>query len=416
VTKPLEHVAGIGPLIVEYCQDLVRIPTVNPPGDGYEELCDYLVATLERLNCQAEVVRVPASRAGKLYPHGEGNPRVSVVGKYLGGRSRETGLHLNGHFDVVPPGAGWTRDPFAPVLVEGKIYGLGTSDMKGGIASILGVLHTLADLDIELDGELSFSFTPDEETGGHAGVGYLAEQGLIRADYGIITEPSQPHLVAIGHRGVLWVEFVTQGRTAHGSVPHKGVNAFEKIVKIAGALKDLEGRLDRKRTSFPVIEPDQNKPTLMMGGVVRGGVKTNVVPDECLMTVDRRLIPEESVAEAYEEIRAVVAELEARDPDLRVQLTTPLRIEPAHVAAEHVLCTAVAKCHEEVFGLAPRRVISPGFNDGHYLVRDLGIPTISYGPGKTGRAHTPDEYIFTEDLVRVTQVLTAVALRLLRKR
>jgi succinyl-diaminopimelate desuccinylase len=408
-----EPVERIGEQIVEYCRGLVRIPTVNPPGDRYEELCEYLLETLKHLNCRAEAVRVPASRTAELYPWGAGYPRVSVVGTYLGSRSRSAGLHLNGHFDVVPPGAGWTRDPLDPVLEDGKLYGLGSSDMKGGIASILGVLQTLSELHIELDGELSFSFTPDEETGGHAGVGYLTEQGLIRGDYGIIPEPSQPGMVKIGHRGVLWVEVVTRGRTAHGSVPHKGVNAFEKMVGVATALKGFEDRLKQKKTSFPVADPLQRSPTLMIGGVVRGGVKTNVVPDECLMSIDRRLIPEETVAEAYEEIREVVAELERKDPDLRAELTTPLRIEPAYVPADHLVCTAVAESHADVFGGAPVRVISPGFNDGHYLVRNLGIPTISYGPGSMGQAHTPDEYIVADDLIRGTRVLAEVVLKLL---
>ncbi|RMF91246.1 MAG: ArgE/DapE family deacylase [Nitrospinota bacterium] len=410
---PLVHIEQIADQIVEYCKALVRIPTVNPPGDHYEDLCQYLLTTLQGLNCQVELVRVPSSRAEELYPWGKDYPRVSVIGRYLGSRSQRAGLHLSGHFDVVPPGKGWTKDPFQPVLEDGKLYGLGISDMKGGIASILGVIQTLADLRIELSGDLTFSFTPDEETGGHGGVGYLAEQRLIQADYGIITEPSQPHLVKIGHRGVLWVEFVTRGKTAHGSVPYKGINAFEKMVKIALGLQELEKRLHKKQTAFPVIEPEQRHPSLMIGGVVRGGVKTNVVPDECFLSIDRRLIPEETVQEAYAEIQEVIARLQNEDPELRVDLSTPLRIEPAHVPIDHLLCTTVATSHEEIYGKSPQRVISPGFADSHYLVRNLGIPTITYGPGTISMAHAPDEYIIPDDLVKATQVLTRVALQLL---
>jgi succinyl-diaminopimelate desuccinylase len=414
MTDHLKHVEQIGEQIVDYCKELVRIPTVNPPGDHYLELCQYLLSTLKHLNCQAELVQVPESRAAELYPWGQAYPRVSVVGKYLGSRSQSAGLHLSGHFDVVPPGTGWTKDPFQPVLEHGKLYGLGISDMKGGIASILGIIQTLADLRIALNGDLTFSFTPDEETGGHAGMGFLAEQRLIKADYGIITEPSQPHLVKIGHRGVLWVEFVTKGKTAHGSVPYKGINAFEKIIKIASGLKILEEKLQSKKTKFPVIEAMQQSPSLMIGGVVRGGVKTNVVPDECFMSIDRRLIPEETVQEAYAEIQDVITELKKEDPELQVTLSTPLRIEPAHVPADHLLCTTVATAHEEIYGHTPQRVISPGFADSHYLVRNLGIPTITYGPGTISMAHAPDEYILPEDLVKSTQVLMQVVLQFLR--
>lgn len=414
MTEPVKHVEKIGEQIVEYCKELVRIPTVNPPGDHYEGLCQYLITTLQRLNCQTELVRVPESRAEELYPWGKTCPRVSVIGRYLGSQSQHAGLHLSGHFDVVPPGSGWTKDPFQPVLENGKLYGLGISDMKGGIASILGVIQTLADLGIETKGDLTFSFTPDEETGGHAGMGYLAEQRLIKANYGIITEPSQPNLVKIGHRGVLWVEFVTKGKTAHGSVPYKGINAFEKIVKIASALKILEEKLHSKKTKFPVIESIQQSPSLMIGGVVRGGVKTNVVPDECFMSIDRRLIPEETVEEAYGEIQEVIADLQREDPELRVTLSTPLRIEPAHIPVDHLLSETVAACHEEIYGQSPTRVISPGFADSHYLVRNLGIPTLTYGPGTISMAHAPDEYIIPEDLVKATQVLTQVTLKLVQ--
>ena len=409
---PANRAAEIGEAIVRYCEDLVRIPTVNPPGDRYEDLCRYLVEVLGRLNCDAEMVRVPAELAGELYPWGKAYPRASVVGMYRGSRSQGPGLHLSGHFDVVPAGTGWARHPFEPVREGGKLFGLGASDMKGGIASILGAIHALADLEVELGGELTFSFTPDEETGGHAGVGYLARHGYVRGDFGIIAEPSQPHGFTIGHRGVLWVEVVAKGRTAHGSVPHKGVNAFEKIVAVASALKRLEEQLKQKQTAFPVIEPQQRSPTLMMGGVVRGGVKTNVVPDECMMTIDRRLIPEETVEEAYREIREVIDELKQRDPALEVALTTPLRIEPSHVPPDHILCSALAECHAEVHGKRPVGVLSPGFNDGHYLTRDLGIPTITYGPGWAGMAHSPDEYVLVDDLVRTSQVFTKAVLRL----
>jgi succinyl-diaminopimelate desuccinylase len=409
-----EQVEARRETIVDFCRQLVQIHTVNPPGENYAQLCDYLVRTIRTCNCDVDVVPVPAERADELYWWGRDHPRMSVVGRYRNSRRERAGLHLSGHYDTVPAGAGWTHDPWAASTVDGRMYGLGASDMKGGIASILGVLQILSDLRASLSGDLTFSFTPDEETGGMAGLGYLAEQRRIRADLAIITETAQPNMVKMGHRGVLWVEITTRGRNAHGSVPYKGINAFDKMVKVAQALKALEGQtISAKRTAYPTMEERQKAPTIMVGGVVEGGLKTNVVPDRVTVTVDRRLIPEETLAEAFAEIQAAIAAVQREDSELQVELKRTLNIEASAVPADHQICRATAKAHAAVYGTEPRIVLSPGFNDAHYLTRDLGIPCITYGPGTSGTAHAPDEYIVIEDLVKTTAVLAEVTLELL---
>ena len=219
----------------------------------------------------------------------------------------------------------------------------------------------------------------------------------------------------MGHRGVLWVEVTTRGKTAHGSVPYKGINAFDKMVKVAQALKALEEKtVSAKRTAYPTMEERQKAPTIMVGGVVEGGLKTNVVPDRVTVTVDRRLIPEETLAEAFAEIEGAIAAVQREDPDLKVELKRTLNIEASAVPADHRICTVTAKAHAAVYGTEPRIVLSPGFNDAHYLTRDLGIPCITYGPGVTGTAHAPDEYIVLEDLVKATAVLATATLELLQ--
>lgn len=147
--------------------------------------------------------------------------------------------------------------------------------------------------------------------------------------------------------------------------------------------------------------------------MVQGGVKTNVVPDECSMMLDRRLIPEETVRGAFDEIRAVVETLRRDDPELRVELTQHLGIEAASIAADSLLSRTVAACHAQIYGRTPAIAVSPGFNDMHYIIREMHIPALTYGPGTTGTAHTPDEYIVIDDLPRTTQVLVQVALTLL---
>jgi succinyl-diaminopimelate desuccinylase len=393
---------------------LVGIPTVNPPGENYERFCRFAGDLARACNCDVELVYVPESEAERRYPWGKGQPRVSVLGRYRKSKRSHDGMHLSGHLDTVPAGRGWTKDPWKPVIEDGKMYGLGVSDMKGGIASIIGVLRAFNDLGLEVDGDLTFSFTPDEESGGMAGVGWLADQGLVKARYGIITEPSQPHLVKIGHRGALWLEIETHGKTAHGSAPHRGVNAFEKLVSVAQGLQGLAARLREKRSAAPTQSDEGAFPTMTIGGRVEAGVKTNVVPDYAVMTIDRRLILEESVAVARGEIEEVIQELRKWDPQLDVTVKQTLGFQGSAVAPDSVIAATVAACHQEVYGLEPQKIMLPGFDDRHYWMHQSGIPIVTYGPGLLKIAHAPDEHLYIDDLVQSTKVLALAALQLVQ--
>jgi succinyl-diaminopimelate desuccinylase len=392
--------------------ELVSIPTVNPPGENCEKFCVFARDLAREFDCEVDLVYVPEEEAARRYPWGKGHPRVSILGHYRQSRRSHEGMHLSGHLDTVPAGRGWTKSPWKPLIEDGKLYGLGVSDMKGGIASILGVLRAFHDLGLEINGDLTFSFTPDEESGGMAGVGWLADQGMVKARYGIITEPSQPHLVKIGHRGALWLEIETHGKTAHGSAPHRGINAFEKLVSVAQALQQLSAKLRTKQSSAPTLGEEGKFPTMTIGGRVEAGVKTNVVPDYAMMTIDRRLILEESLEEAYREIEETIQQLQKDDPQLDVLLKRTLGFSGSAVAADSVIATTLATCHQEVYGKEPQKIVSPGFDDRHYWIHQAGIPIATYGPGLLTIAHAPDEYLFIDDLVQATKVLALATLNL----
>jgi succinyl-diaminopimelate desuccinylase len=410
----LACIDGMRDTLVRDLVELVSIPTVNPPGENYERFCQVARELTRACNCEVDFIYVPEAEAERRYPWGKGQPRVSVLGRYRKSKRAHEGMHLSGHLDTVPAGRGWTKDPWKPVLEDGKLYGLGVSDMKGGIASIIGVLRAFNALGLEVEGDLTFSFTPDEESGGMAGVGWLADQGLVQARYGIITEPSQPHLVKIGHRGALWLEIETHGKTAHGSAPHRGVNAFEKLVSVAQGLQGLAARLQEKRSAAPTQADEGAFPTMTIGGRVEAGVKTNVVPDYAVMTVDRRLILEESVEEAYGEIEGVIRELQKWDPQLEVSIKQTLGFRGSAVAPDSVIAAAVAACHQEVYGQVPQKIMSPGFDDRHYWMHQAGIPIVTYGPGLLKIAHAPDEHLYVDDLVQSTKVLALTTLDLVR--
>jgi succinyl-diaminopimelate desuccinylase len=407
-------IEAMRPTLVADLMELVRIPTVNPPGENYERFCRFARELARQLDCDVDLVYVPEAEAERRYPWGKGHARVNLLGRYRRSQRAHAGLHLSGHLDTVPAGKGWTKAPWQPVVEDGKLHGLGASDMKGGIASIIGVLRAFHALGLEVVGDLTFSFTADEESGGMARVGWLADQGLVAARYGIIAEPAQPHFVKIGHRGALWLEIETHGRTAHGSAPHRGINAFEKLVDVTRALQELAVNRRAKRTAAPVQDEEGAFPTMTIGGRVEAGVKTNVVPDYAMMTVDRRLILEESVEEAYGEIEAAIRGLQEADPQLRVTIKTALAFRGAAVAPDSGIATTVAKCHREVYGQEPQKIVSPGFDDRHYWMHQAGIPIVTYGPGLLKVAHAPDEYLFVDDLVQATKVLALATLDLVQ--
>jgi succinyl-diaminopimelate desuccinylase len=235
--------------IVEYTRALVRLPTVNPPGEGYEECARFIGGDLERRGFAVEYVE-----ADGRPEHTRRHPRVNVIGARRGGPGPL--VHLNGHFDVVPAGGGWTVDPFEGLVRDGRIYGRGVCDMKAGIASAVFAAEAIARAGVELPGTIEISGTVDEESGGFAGVAYLAERGRIaagRTDFVIIPEPLDVDRICIGHRGVYWCEVSARGRIAHGSMPFLGASAIDGIGRLlAGVRDDLMPRLScRRRRSTP---------------------------------------------------------------------------------------------------------------------------------------------------------------------
>src|SRR4029079_9950147 len=202
--------------IVQFTRDLVRMPTVNPPGEEYEAGAHFLGDHLARHHFDIEYIPADGDHA-----HSPRYPRVNVIGARRGSHSGP-GVHLNGHLDVVPPGLGWTVDPFAGVVRAGRIMGRGVCDMKAGFAAAVFAAEALRRAGIELPGVLEISGTVDRKGGGFAGVAHLPRIGRIartRTPFVIIPEPLNVDRICIGHRGVYWCELTTKGQIAHGSMP-----------------------------------------------------------------------------------------------------------------------------------------------------------------------------------------------------
>src|SRR3954466_10653821 len=264
--------------IVQLTADLVRIRTVNPPGEEYETCARFLGADLQRRGFAVEYIAAEGRPE-----HTRSHPRVNVVGAKRGGSGPV--VHLNGHIDVVPAGEGWTVDPFAGVVRDGRIYGRGVCDMKAGIAASVFAAEAIARAGVAVPGTIEISGTVDEESGGFAGVAHLAQVGRIRAgrtDFVVIPEPLNVDRICVGHRGVYWFEVTARGRIGHGSMPFLGVSAIDGIARLLQSVREtLIPALASRQTAVPVVPPGARHATINVNGI-SGGQAVDGIQTPCI--------------------------------------------------------------------------------------------------------------------------------------
>jgi succinyl-diaminopimelate desuccinylase len=400
---------------VAFTADLIRMPTVNPPGELYEDCARFIGDTLARCGFEIEY------HAAEGRPeHTRAHPRVNVVGT-RSGRSLRPLVHLNGHFDVVPAGAGWTVDPFGGDVRDGKIWGRGSCDMKAGIAAAVFAVEAIRRAGVELNGSVEVSGTVDEESGGFAGVAWLAHHGRVsadRTDFAIIPEPLYVDRICIGHRGVYWFEVLTKGRIAHGSMPFHGVNAIEHMGMLLDRIhSDLRPRLAARTTVMPVVPPGARHATLNINGIEGGqpidGIQTPCVADRCRAVFDRRFLLEEGFDATKAEIIALLNDVARDVPDFQYDIRDLMVVHPTRTPDGSPLVSALDRALHRVLGRSGGLVASPGTYDQKHFARIAGVPhCVAYGPGILDLAHQPDEYCEISDLVTATKVIALALLEL----
>jgi succinyl-diaminopimelate desuccinylase len=404
--------------LIELTEALVRMPTVNPPGEGYEPCARFLGDRLARAGFDVRYIRAEGEIGDS-----DRYPRTNVIARREGRAPGKT-VHFNGHIDVVEAGLGWSEEPFSGALRDGRIYGRGACDMKGGIAASVIALESLLAEGIAFDGAVEISGTVDEESGGYGGVAYLAEQGLFskpRVDHVIIPEPLNVDRVCIGHRGVWWAEVETFGRIAHGSTPFLGDCAIRHMSAFMAALEDrLLPALASCRTAMPVAPEGARASTLNLAAVHGGlpeafdGLPSPNVPHRCRLLLDRRFLIEEDLAEVKGEIVAILDDLARTRPGFRYRVSDVMEVAPTMTPEDAEVVRAVAREIERVLGRPPELIVSPGTYDQKHIHRIGHLKEcIAYGPGILDLAHQPDEYVEIEHLVAATKVMAASALRLL---
>ena len=411
----LKQVEAARDEIVGFTADLIRIPTVNPPGDAYRECAALIGRRLGEVGLDVQYIE-----ADGLPEHTAAHPRVNVVGRGVGTGAGKR-VHLNGHFDVVPPGEGWSVDPFGGVVKDGRIYGRGASDMKSGIAAAVFAVEAIRRAGIDLGDAVDISGTVDEESGGFAGVAHLCRAGIISSrntDYAIIPEPFGPDRICVGHRGVYWFDLVARGSTAHGSMPHLGRSAIEDMGAVLEAFRtDLAPVLAARRSALPVVPELSRRPSLNVNAVEGGqageAVQSPCVADRCTATFDRRFIPEESFDEVREEIAALIARVAAEDPGRSLSVEDRMVVNPVQTPPGSPVITALSNAIRAVRGRDPTLVASPGTYDQKHFARIAGVEhCVAYGPGPLAEAHQPDESCSVDDLVACTQALAVAVVGL----
>jgi succinyl-diaminopimelate desuccinylase len=403
--------------LVELTRALIRFPTVNPPGEAYRPCAEFIGERLRARGFTVEYVHAAGTPGDN-----EQYPRINVIARREGAAPGPC-VHFNSHIDVVQSGRGWTLDPFAAVVKDGRVYGRGACDMKGGLAASIIAVEALIESAAALPGTLEISGTVDEESGGYGGVHYLAERGWFsppRVDHVIIPEPLNVDRVCIGHRGVWWAEIETHGRMAHGSMPFLGDCAVRHMHAVVDRFeRDLYPKLAARRTEMPVVPPGARHSTLNINSIHGGlaetpGYPTPEVPDSCRMVIDRRLLIEESIDGAKGEVRELLDQLAKDRAGFRYSMRDIFEVRPTMADRNGPVAQSTAAAIRRVIGRDPEFICSPGTYDQKHIDRVGKLrDCIAYGPGILDLAHQPDEYVVIEDMVNSAKVMALAARSLL---
>ena len=397
--------------LIALTQDLIRIPTLNPPGENYRLICEYLETRLRKSGFETELVR-----AGGTPGDCAAYPRWNVVARRTGAHPGDC-VHFNGHVDVVEVGRGWTRNPWGGELEAGRIYGRGACDMKGGLATAIVAAEAFVEVFPDFAGSIEISGTADEESGGYGGVAYLAEKGYFaHVQHVIIPEPLNKDRVCLGHRGGWWAEIETFGRIAHGSMPFLGDCAVRHMGAVLSRFEtELFPAMAARRTDMPVVPEGARSSTMNINSIHGGQGETpagstalpsHCVPDSCRIVIDRRFLVEESLDGVRDEVRGVLDGLRRNRVDFDYELRELNHVLPSMTDRDAPVAAAVARQVGAVMGRDAEFVASPGTYDQKHIDRIGRLRNcVAYGPGLLELAHQPDEWIGVDDMMQSAEVM-----------
>jgi len=399
--------------LIALTRDLIAIPTLNPPGENYAAICDYLDNRLTRAGFETTWVRAQDAPGDS-----ERYPRWNLIARHEGGRPGPC-VHFNSHTDVVEVGQGWTRDPFNADIEGDRIYGRGACDMKGGLAASIIAAEAFIAEHPGYAGSIEISGTADEESGGYGGVAYLAEQGWFapdRVQHVIIPEPLNKDRICLGHRGGWWAEIETKGEIAHGSMPFLGDCAVRHMGAVLHAFEEtLFPAMASRWTEMPVVPEGARQSTMNINSIHGGqseqaaddtGLPAHCVPDSCRIVIDRRFLMEEPIEAVRQEVIDLLDDLKARRDNFDYEIREINRVIPSMTDKAAPIVSTVHEAIRDVLGQAPTYVSSPGSYDQKHIDRIGKLKNcIAYGPGVLELAHKPDEWIGVTDMLDSAKVM-----------
>ncbi len=389
-----------------FLAELVKVPSDNPPGDCQPH-ADRAAALLEDLDFEVERHPVPEALVREC-----GMVRATnlVVRRRFG---EGPVVALNAHGDVVPPGEGWTKDPYGAEVVDGWMYGRGVAVSKSDFATYAYALLALdeaAEAGAKLGGTVELHLTYDEEVGGEIGPRWLIAEGISKPDLAI--SASFSYGVVTAHNGCLHLEVQVDGRSAHAAKPETGIDALEAATGLLSALYAWRTTLAQRVSEVPGIDSPQ-----LTVGLIEGGINTNVVPDRVTFRLDRRMIPEESSQAVETELRALIEEAAQAFPEAKVSIRRILLAEPLMpLEGGRRLTELLCARASEVMGEAVAAAGVPLYTDArHYAA--AGVPVVLYGAGprsiEEANAHRADERLPLDDLTKATEVIALTLFDLL---
>jgi succinyl-diaminopimelate desuccinylase len=378
--------------IVDFARELIAERTENPPGRHYRSCVDAIARRMGSLGLHSEIMEVPGGGA---------QPRYCLAGSF--GRGDRT-LYFHGHYDVVPA---FGDEQFRPVLKGNRLYGRGASDMKGGLASMIYAVKALKECGVPLDGVIGLTVVPDEETGGELGSAYLSKLGRLAVDgVGMLTPEPTGGAVWNASRGAVTLSVQVRGVCAHVGLSHEGVNAFEHMLEVARELAVLKAEVGRRTTAYGTMPERARGSILMMGGVCEGGTNFNVVPASCTFTVDRRINPEEDLAQEKARLMEVIERCRRRGIDVEARVLQ--EGEPSGAPEDVPLAATLSEAVRAVTGAGPKFEMCPGLLETRFYAA-LGVPAFAYGPGTLEVSHGPEEYVKVGALLACAEVYALAA-------
>jgi len=376
--------------IIGILTNLIRIPSENPP--GLEKECtEHIVRQLRDWGIDVEVIREPFEQ------------RPQAVAIY--GTGQNPILVLNGHVDVVPAGDrdAWEVEPYSGIVKEGKLFGRGAADMKGGLTAAMLTLKTLKQTNFRLKGTLMVQFAVGEETA-EPGTRKLVEKGFT-GNWAIVLEPTGLR-VATSVKGLAWYKISVRGQSCHASRPWLGRNAVVKACQIIHAMNSYN-RLLRARTHRLLGR------ALATVTMINGGDKENVIPGTCDFVVDRRILPDERIANVDDEICRILQTTVKLEDGFSASWQRYRYYQPAEIPVESRIAEVVRRYSKEIAGVSEKPFGMLASTDARNFINDAGVPAITWGPGNLEQAHTYNEYIELREIQLAVQILLEVTKELL---